>query len=113
MREFLIAHVNDPKKWVQRSAIAALGTLGDPQAIPLLKTFALASEASPAQAAAEQAMMLLRSGRKPVDDFKNLRSEVMDLQKTSQKLRKDLDDLKQQVAARKASATTPAKQRKN
>ena len=113
VREFLTAQVNDPRKSVQRSALAALGVLGDPKAIPILKTFAMASKSSPEQAAAEQAMTQLRADRKPVDDFKNLRSEVLDLQKNNRSLRKDLDDLKQEIEARKKASATPEKKRKS
>jgi len=107
VREFLTGHANDPRKLVQRSTFAALGTLGDPKAIPLLDTFATASKTSPEQAAAEQAVAMLRADRKPVDDLKHLRSEVMDLQKANRSLREDLDDLKKQVETKKA--TTPAR----
>ena len=105
VRQFLVARVNDPRRIVQRGAIAALGTLGDPQAIAVLEPFATASRASKEQAAAEQAVAALRAGRKPVDDFKNLRTEVTDLQKANQSLRKDLDELKKKVEARKPATT--------
>jgi aminopeptidase N len=106
VREFLMMQLNRPKKSVQRSAIAALGTLGDPKAIAALQTFATAAKANQVQAAAEAAVAMLRAGRKPVDDFKNLRAELTDLQKTNRGLRKDLDDLKKKMEARKAA---PAK----
>jgi aminopeptidase N len=108
VREFLASHLNDARKRVQRSAMTALGTLGDPKAIAPLETFATAAKASPEQIAAEQAVTLLRSDRKPVDDFKNLRSEVMDLQKANRALRHDLDDLKRELEARKPAATASA-----
>jgi HEAT repeat protein len=101
VREFLTAHLNDLKKSVQRSAITALGTLGDPKAIAALQTFATASKESREQAAAEQAVAALRADRKPVDDFKNLRAEVTDLEKANRTLRKDLDDLKKKTEAQK------------
>jgi aminopeptidase N len=94
VRQFLLGHLNDQKRPVQLAAIRALGTLGDAQAIAALKTFANAAKGAPGQAAAERAVTDLRAGRKPVDDFKNLRQEVLDLQKTSRDLRKELDDLK-------------------
>jgi len=106
VREFLIAKVNDPKKLVQRSVFGALGTLGDPKAIPVLDTFAKAAKECPGQAAAEQAVAALRAGRKPVDDFKNLRSEVEELQKANRSLREELEDLKKQVESRKATTPT-------
>ena len=112
VRVFLTGHVNDLCKLVQRSAITALGTLGDPKAIPMLETFTTAAKESPEQTAAEQAIAILRASRKPVDDFKNLRSEVMDLQKANHNLRKDLDDLQKQMEARKLNSPAPGKNRK-
>ncbi len=101
VREFLVAHLNDLKKSVQRNVISALGTLGDPQAIATLQTFANASKESPESVAAAAAITVLRADRKPVDDFKNLRSELTDLQKANRTLRKDLDDLKKKSEAKK------------
>ena len=97
---------------VQRSAITALGTLADPKAIPMLDTFTTAAKESPEQTAAGQAIAILRASRKPVDDFKNLRSEVMDLQKANHNLRKDLDDLQKQMEARKLNSPAQGKNRK-
>ena len=47
-------------------------------------------------------MASLRASRKPVDDFKNLRQEVLDLQKENRELRKDMDDLKKKFEAGRA-----------
>jgi len=100
--------VNHKRESIQVAAIEALGTLGDPGAITVLQTFANAAKAAPQQAAAEKAVADLRAGRKPVDDFKNLRQEVLDLEKAGRDQRKELEDLKKQVEARK---DTPAKSR--
>ena len=96
-REFLMTHVTHPKRPVRLAAIRALETLGDPKALTVLQTFAGASKETPERAAAERAVTALRTGRKPVDDFKNLRNEVLDLQKQNRELRKELDDLKKKV----------------
>ena len=66
---------------VQLASLNALGTLGDPTALGVLEKFTTAAKASPQRAAAERAVASLRAARKPVDDFKNLRQEVLDLQK--------------------------------
>jgi aminopeptidase N len=108
VREFLLGYVNHKRESIQVAAIEALGTLGDPGAIAALQTFANAAKAAPQQAAAEKAVADLRAGRKPVDDFKNLRQEVLDLEKANREQRKELDDLKKQFEARK---DTPAKSR--
>jgi aminopeptidase N len=108
VREFLVGYVNHKKRTVQRAAINALRTLGDPKAIAVLDKFATASKESPERATAERAVTDLRAGRKPVDDFKNLRQEVLDLQKANRDLRKELDDLKKKLEAKE---TPPAKPR--
>jgi hypothetical protein len=83
--------------------------LGDPQAIAVLQTFASASKETPERSAAERAITDLRAGRKPVDDFKNLRQEVLELQKSNRELRKELDTLKKTTEAKGA---TPAEKGK-
>ncbi len=104
VREFLQARVNHKKRVVQLACISALGTLGDPKAIPVLQGFAAASKATPQRSAAERAVAELRAGRKPVDDFKNLRQEVLDLQKANRDLQRQLDDLKKKVDARQVGS---------
>lgn len=111
VRKFLIEHVNDKKKSVQRAAINALGTLGDPQAIAVLETFASASKETPERTAAERAVTDLRAGRKPVDDFKNLRKEVLDLEKANRELRKEVDTLKKTTEAKSAATTEKGKKK--
>ena len=99
VREFLLGHVHDLKRSVAERALSALGTLGDPKAIAVLQTFTKADKESPERKAAEAALATLRAARKPVDDFKNLRQEVADLQKEGRELRKNVDDLKHQLQA--------------
>ncbi len=115
VREFLLRHVNDKKRFVGVAAISALGTLGDAKAIGALETFTTASKDEPAKQAADRAVADLRAGRKPVDDFKNVRQEVLDLEKSNRTLKQELDELKKKVAAvTTAAATTnaPAKSSK-
>jgi aminopeptidase N len=111
VEEFLTGYMNDKRRNVRRGAIRALDALGDPKAIAILEKLASASTSSPEQAAAEQAVAGLRAGRKPSDDFKNLRQEVEDLERRNRDLRRDLDELKKEVEARKVagaqSAATP------
>jgi HEAT repeat protein len=87
----------------------ALGTLGDARAIPVLQRFANADKSTPQRAAAERAIADLRAGRKPVDDFKNLRQEVADLQKANRDLRREVDDLKKKIEAHPAVAASNTK----
>jgi aminopeptidase N len=107
VREFLVPLVNDPRERIQIGAISALGILGDPAALSVVERFATATKESPEQRAAERAMLALRETRKPVDDFKNLRQEVLDLQKTEHELRKDLDSLKKSVQAQSHPTNAP------
>lgn len=104
VREFLTGYVNHKKRTIRVAGINALGTLGDPKAVTVLETFANASKESRERAAAVKAVADLRVGRKPVDDFKNLRQEVLDLQKANRDLRRDLDAIKKKVEAKETSA---------
>jgi aminopeptidase N len=107
VREFLTRYVNSRKRTVQMASINGLGTLGDPKAMAVLEKYATASKESHERTAAERALTELRAARKPVDDFKNLRQEVMDLQKTNRDLRKELDDLKKKVEAQQTKPASP------
>ncbi|SPE56434.1 Peptidase M1, membrane alanine aminopeptidase [Verrucomicrobia bacterium] len=112
VRAFLVGYVNHKKRTIQLASINALGVLGDPQTIPVLTKFASASKESPEQHAAERAITDLRAGRKPVDDFKNLRQEVLDLEKANRDLRKELDGLKKKIDAKElAPAGAPVKKK--
>jgi aminopeptidase N len=106
VREFLVGKVNHKRRTIKLASINALGTLGDPKAIAVLETFATASKESRERTAATRAIASLRAERKPVDEFKGLRQEVMDLQKTNRELRKDLDTLKSKVEAGAAAPAT-------
>ena len=111
VREFLVAHAQDKRRTVQMAALNGLGTLGDPKALAVVSTFATAAKASSERTTAERIMGDLRAGRKPIDDFKNLRQEVLDLQKTNRDLRNELDDLKKKldkVASLAAKSQPPA-----
>jgi aminopeptidase N len=99
-RDFLVAHVNDKREAVQRAALAALGTLGDPKALAVLTTFAEETQDGPQHDAAQQAIAALRADRKPADEFRALRGEVLDLQTANRSLRKDFDDFKKKTEAR-------------
>ena len=109
VREFLLERANHKKKNVQIAALDALGTLRDPKAIAVVETFATSAKDTPERAAAERAVTNLRAARQPVDDFKNLRQEVLDLEKANRDLRKELEDLKKKIEARSAPASSPKK----
>ena len=64
-----------------------------------MSSFASASRESPVRNAAERSLTELRTGRRPVDDFKNLRTEVMDLQKQNRDLKKQLETVEKKLDA--------------
>ncbi len=100
IRDFLTARVNSPKERVRLAAIAALGTLEDPRAIAALETFTALAADRPEKAAADKALVQLRTARKPGEDLKGLRTEVLDLQKSNRELKKDLETLKKKIEAK-------------
>ncbi len=110
VREFLTGFLASKKPPVQRAAIAALGTLGDPKAIGVLEPFANGAKDSPERSAAEKALAALRDAKKPSAELGALRGEVLNLQKENRDLRKDLDDLKKKIEAlAKPAEVKPAK----
>lgn len=109
-RDYLVSRVNDLRPGVRRAAISALGTLGDPQAIPVVETFARASKSSPEQAAASAALTRMRETRRPAAELGDLRREVTGLQKENRELKEGLEGLRKRLEAlTPAPATPPAK----
>jgi aminopeptidase N len=100
VREFLLDFVNSRKRGVQTAAINALGSLGDPKAIPVLQTFQSAREGSREREAADRAITALRAAKRPSDEWRDLRTELLDLKKDNQDLKRQFDDLKKKVEAR-------------
>ncbi|MHC4727315.1 MAG: M1 family aminopeptidase, partial [Planctomycetota bacterium] len=60
VRKFLVGYVNHPKKTIQTGAIRALGTLGDPKAIPIVDTFTGDDPRDRVQRSAKNALKALR-----------------------------------------------------
>ena len=123
LREFLLSHINSSKKRVQSSAMSALGVLGDGKAIAALEKFAAAPRESPERAAADKALSVLRDLKKPSADLGALRGEVTTLQRENRDLRREFDEMKKkldvlapQSAARtnstRAQKSLPPKSRK-
>ncbi len=81
------------------AALAALGTLEDPRAIPVLEKFTSAAKESPERQAAEKALETLRAAKKPADDLRDLRNEVLELQKKDREMHKELEELKKKLGA--------------
>ncbi len=110
VREFIAGYVSHPRQVIRRGAIGALGTLGDPKAIPIVETFCGSEPHDPIQRSAKQAMDRLQE-KKPLvpDEVIELRKVVDELKKETDKLRKELDDLKKQNEARAAASKTDEK----
>jgi aminopeptidase N len=107
VRDFLLAQLQHKKRAVPPAAIRALGQLGDERAVGPLGKYLTGQKPSPERDAAQSAIAELRATRKPVDDFKNLRNEVLDLQKNDRDLRQQLDEVKKALEA--LQSKTPGK----
>jgi aminopeptidase N len=107
-REFLIRHVNDRKQAIQAGAIAALGTLEDPEATAVLETFANTGKDTPERKAAEKSLSTIRSAGKPSDDLKKLREEILDLQKARRENKKQIEALNKKLESKTQKPTAKA-----
>jgi aminopeptidase N len=115
IRNFIAGWLTSPRLSLQLAAMRALGTLEDPQAIALLQTFAGAAKETPEQETAAKAIAALRAVNKPSDNLKDLREELLKLQKDSQRLGKELDEIKKRLDAgvpKPASTNAPAQRAK-
>ena len=109
VREFLAGFVTHKKNQMKLAALAALGTLGDPKAIAVLEKFTTATKESLERQVAETALTALNAAKKPSDSLRELRNEVLDLQKGNRDLRKELDDLKKKLEAGSPPEKQPVK----
>jgi aminopeptidase N len=101
VRKFLCAYVNHPNRRIQSGAIRALGTLGDPKAIPIVETFSGDDSSDRIQRAAKDALRSLRE-KKPLvpEEVIRLRETVDKLNQETEKLRNDLEDMKDRLNAK-------------
>ena len=97
VRTFLARQTYHPKSRVKRAALAALGTLGDPKALAVVETFTRAGQESPERKAAQDAVAKLRAARRPADEFRALRDEVLGFRKEARELRAEIESLRNQV----------------
>jgi aminopeptidase N len=100
VRDFLSGYANDKREHVQAGAIGALGTLGDPKAIPIIETFSGDDPDDRIQRAAKDALGKLQE-QKPLvpGEIIELRKAVEELKKETDKLKNALEDLKKRVDA--------------
>jgi aminopeptidase N len=111
-REFLLAHVNDPRERIQIAAIRGLGTLRDEKALPVLETFAAAAKEMPTRTPAELAINAIRTARRPGNEAQTLRTEVMDLKKENRELRDEVKSLSKKVDALAQPPKVSAKEKR-
>ena len=101
VRNFLAGYVNHPKNRIQAGAIGALGTLGDPRAIPIIETFSNDEPDDNIERSAERALKELRQRKQLVpDEIVRLRETVDEFRKETDKLKNDLDDIKKRLDAK-------------
>ncbi len=101
VRNFLAGYVNHPKNRIQAGAIGALGTLGDPKAIPIVETFSNDEPDDNIERSAERALKELRQRKQLVpDEIVRLRETVDEFRKETDKLKNDLDDIKKRLDAK-------------
>ena len=110
--EFLSAQLNSPKRQVRRTAIRALGTLGNPKAIARLEGFLEMNEDHPDHRAAEAAIRALRESKPQAAEVATLRNEVMELQKANKSLESKFNELRSQFDALQTKPATPAERRR-
>ncbi len=92
-RNFILNFVNDKKDGVQLGALAALGVLGDPKAIPVLETFTILAKERAERRVAERSLAAIRAAQKPSDNLKQMRDEILELKKESRERKKEMDAL--------------------
>jgi len=105
VRNFLAGYVNHPKNRIQAGAIGALGTLGDPKAIPIIETFSNDEPDDNIERSAERALKELRQRKQLVpDEIVQLRESVDEFRKETDKLKNDMDDIKKRLDAKDKAA---------
>jgi aminopeptidase N len=111
-RRFLLATLDDPREGLRRSAIGALGTLGDPRSLGALRTFAEAGNPDrPETKAAAEAIRKLNGEKPQAAEVGDLRREVLTLQEELKQLRERFETLgKQTEATRSATPSAAAKE---
>ena len=105
VRNFIAGYVNHPKDRIQAGAIGALGTLGDPKAIPIIETFSNDEPDDYIERSAERALKQLQQHKQLVpDEIVQLRVMVDEFRKETDKLKNDLDDIKKRLDAKEKPA---------
>ena len=99
LRSQITRYLDDPYQRVQRSAIRALGELGDPRAIRVLSKFTQGDSDDPLKKAADQSISKLRSKQPAQKNVSQLRSKVEELRRANERLEERFDDLSKRFEA--------------
>ena len=100
-QQFIAGYLDHPKENLRRAAIGALGTLDDRRSLGALQTFVDAGDPdSPESKSATEAIRKITAARGQADEVKDLRRELLELQKELKTVRDGLETVKKQ--------TTPA-----
>jgi aminopeptidase N len=102
VRSFLVTQLNHPKPDVRYGAAKALGTLKDPATIAVLEPLALVAKpyVDPFREAVAKSLESLQANLDAPDEAKTIWQRLDELQRKDAELRKQLDDLKKQKAAK-------------
>ncbi len=100
VREFLAGFVNHPKTSIRTSAMRAMGSLGDPLAMPVLTSFTGSADEQIAKAAKDALSRLRESKPTAPREVIELRKEISELKKSNEKLEKVLEDIQEQLKAK-------------
>ena len=106
VRNFLTAYLNHPREKVQVAAIRALGTLRDPAAIEIVRSFNKGPADGRKKKAAIETLKKLRDEKKLPVELGDLRKEMERLREQNEKFRKEVEGIKKQLEAAEAENET-------
>ncbi len=88
VREYISGYLDHPKEFIRPKAISALGTLKDTRSLAVLQDFVGIGEDrdNGESRAAEEAIKKINADKKQADEVRDLRKQVMDLQKEIKKI---------------------------
>ena len=95
---FIASFLDQPKENLRRAALNALGTLEDRRSLGALRTFAESGDPDgPEAKAATESIRKITAGRPQADEVKDLRRELLELQKALKNVREGLETVKKQT----------------
>ena len=101
IREFVTGYVNHANRRIRAGALGALGTLGDPKAIPIVQAFDGDKSYDRVQRSAKSALRKLQERKQLVPrEIIELRELVDELKKDNEKLRGQFEELNERLDAR-------------